>query len=67
MDANETTMSTGHGREARSGCPVEGCPCRMPASSPTGARFFAHLAEMNGETAQRVIRPEPGWELPRTA
>jgi hypothetical protein len=31
------------------------------------ARFFAHLAVVNGETAQRVIRPEAGWEIPRSA
>ena len=68
MDANETTMSTAPGREARSGCLVEGCPCRdARIVSHRRARFFAHLAEVNGETAQRVIRPEPGWELPRTA
>ena len=68
MDANETTMSTGPGREARSGCLVEGCPCRdARIVSHRRARFFAHLAEVNGETAQRVIRPQPGWELPRTA
>ena len=68
MDANDTTMSTGPVREARSGCLVEGCPCRdARIVSHRRARFFAHLAEVNGETAQRVIRPEPGWELPRTA
>ena len=68
MDTNDTTMSTGPVREARSGCLVEGCPCRdARIVSHRRARFFAHLAEVNGETAQRVIRPEPGWELPRTA
>jgi hypothetical protein len=68
MDANETNMSTAPGREARSVCLVEGCPCRdARIVSHRRARFFAHLAEMNGETAQRVIRPERGWELPRTA
>jgi hypothetical protein len=68
MDANETNMSTAPGREARSGCLVEGCPCRdARIVSHRRARFFAHLAEVNGETAQRVIRPERGWELPGTA
>jgi len=68
MDANDTTMSTGPVREARSGCLVEGCPCRdARIVSHRRARFFAHLAEVNGETAQRVIRPEPGWELPCNA
>ena len=30
------------------------------------ARFFAHLAETHGETANRVLLPEPDWELPRS-
>ena len=68
MDANEANMSTAPEREVRSGCLVEGCACRdARIVSPRRARFFAHLAEVNGETAQRVIRPERGWELPRTA
>jgi hypothetical protein len=29
------------------------------------AKFFAHLAVVNGETAQREIRPEPDWVIPR--
>jgi hypothetical protein len=28
------------------------------------AKFFAHLAIMNGETAQREIRPDPDWAIP---
>lgn len=68
MDANEANMSSAPGPETRSGCLVEGCPCRdARIVSLRRARFFAHLAEVNGETAQRVIRPERGWELPRTA
>lgn len=66
MDTNETTTTTGQGRETRSGCLVAGCPCRdARIVSHRRARFFAHLAVVNGETAKRVIRPEPGWEIPR--
>jgi hypothetical protein len=65
MDANETTTRPGSERTPRSGCLVEGCPCRdARIVSHRRARFFAHLATVNGETAQRVIRPEPGWEIP---
>ena len=47
------------------GCLVEGCPCKDPRIlSHRRAGFYAHLARINGETARRVIRPEPGWELP---
>jgi hypothetical protein len=50
----------------RMGCLVEGCPCKDPLIlSHRRARFYAHLARINGETACRMIPPEPGWELPR--
>jgi hypothetical protein len=68
MDTNETTTRIGQGREARSRCLVDGCPCQdARIVSHRRARFFAHLAETHGETAQRVISPEPDWELPRPA
>ena len=68
MDTNETTTRTRSERGARSGCLAEGCPCQDPRIvSHRRARFFAHLAETHGETARRVIPPEPSWELPRPA
>jgi hypothetical protein len=68
MDTNETTTRIEPAREARSRCLAEGCPCRdARIVSHRRARFFAHLAESHGETATRVVRPEPGWELPHTA
>ena len=52
---------------ARSGCLVEGCMCQdARIVSHRRAKFFAHLAVIHGETADRVIRPEPGWEIPRS-
>ena len=49
----------------RTGCLVEGCACKDPRIlSLRRARFYAHLARINGETARRVILPEPGWGLP---
>lgn len=52
---------------ARARCLVEGCPCKDPRIvSHRRARFYAHMALINGETARRVVRPEPGWELPHT-
>ena len=68
MDTNETTTKPGLEREPRSGCLVDGCPCRdARIVSHRRARFFAHVAEANGQTAHRMIRPEPGWEIPRSA
>jgi hypothetical protein len=67
MDTNDLIARQNGQREARSGCLVEGCPCRdARIVSHRRAKFFAHLAVVNGETAQRVIDPEPGWTLPRS-
>ena len=65
MDAYEIRTKPGAHKEPRSGCLAEGCPCQdARIVSHRRARFFAHLAEAHGETAGRVIAPEPGWELP---
>jgi hypothetical protein len=65
MDTNDLIARQEPKREARSGCLVEGCPCQdARIVSHRRARFFAHLAVANGETAERIIRPEPGWTLP---
>ena len=58
-----TTMSV-----RRPSCLVPGCPCRdARIVSHRRARFFATKAESSGETARRIIRPEPGWTLPTSA
>jgi hypothetical protein len=68
MDTNDLVIGSEAKREARSGCLAEGCPCRdARIVSHRRAKFFAHLALVNGETAQRVVRPEPGWTIPRSA
>jgi hypothetical protein len=68
MDTNETRAKPEAGHGPRSVCLAEGCPCQdARIVSHRRARFFAHLAETQGETASRVILPEPGWELPDTA
>jgi hypothetical protein len=49
----------------RSGCLVEGCPCKdARIVSHRRARFFAAVARHNGETANRVIDADPEWRLP---
>ena len=68
MDTNEIRIEPRAEHEPRSGCLAEGCPCSdARIVSQRRARFFAHLAETHGETASRVIAPEPGWELPHPA
>jgi hypothetical protein len=68
MDLDDRLTGPGPDHEARVGCLIEGCPCRDPRIlSHRRARFYAHVARLNGETALREIRPEAGWELPRSA
>ena len=51
---------------SRSGaCLVDGCTCKdARIVSHRRAAFFAAIARGTGETADRVIAPEPAWRLP---
>lgn len=52
----------------RRGCLSEGCGCTdTRIVSPRRARFHAYLARARGETADRVIAPDPEWQLPAAA
>jgi hypothetical protein len=53
----------------RSGaCLVAGCSCKdARIISFRRAAFFASLARQTGQTADRVIAPDPGWRLPVVA
>ena len=49
---------------ARGGCLQAGCECRdVRIVSRRRAAFFAALARKQGETADRVIAPDPDWML----
>ena len=66
MDLDDRLSGPIPDHAARTRCLAEGCPCRDPRIlSQRRARFYAHLARLNGETPRRVVRPEPGWELPK--
>jgi hypothetical protein len=53
---------------ARRGCLVAGCGCTdVRIVSPRRARFHAYLAAARGETADRVIAPDPAWRPPASA
>jgi hypothetical protein len=68
MDTNDLITSHGSRGGPRSGCLVEGCPCQdARIVSHRRARFFAHLAVESGETAQRVVLPEPDWTIPQAS
>jgi hypothetical protein len=48
-----------------SACLVAGCSCKdARIVSSRRAAFFAAVARRTGETADRVIAPEPSWRLP---
>lgn len=65
MDIHDLITQQEPKHEARSGCLVDGCQCRdARIVSHRRAKFYAHLAAAHGETADRVVAPEPGWELP---
>jgi hypothetical protein len=50
------------GRSARPACLVSGCTCRdARIVSTRRAAFFAAQAKGRGETAHRVIVPDPAW------
>ncbi len=59
------TVAAGHPRGA---CLVAGCTCKdARIVSHRRAAFFAELARRAGETADRMIAPEPDWTLPAVA
>ena len=47
------------------GCLVAVCPCKdARIVSHRRAAFFAAVARQTGETADRVIAPDPAWRIP---
>ncbi len=68
MDRDGTMNGIKSEQFLRPSCLVAGCTCKDPRIvSSRRARFFADLARAKGETAMRVIQPEPGWTLPTSA
>ena len=64
MDSQQVELQTPAIRPARRTCLVEGCSCKdARIVSHRRAAFFAVWAKDHGETANRVIRPDPSWNL----
>lgn len=58
-----TSEPTPH--ESRAACLVPGCSCKdARIVSHRRAAFFAAVARTHGETADRMIGPDPEWRLP---
>ena len=65
MDISDTRSRSGAGPSRPAGCLAPGCPCQdARIVSHRRARFFTHLALVNGETANRLIAPDPDWQIP---
>jgi hypothetical protein len=46
-------------------CLVAGCPCKdARIVSHRRAAFYAAIARRSGETADRLIAPDPAWRIP---
>lgn len=61
----QTTAIEPRTHPVRAACLVRGCPCKdARIVSHRRAAFFAAVALTNGETADRVIGPDPEWRLP---
>lgn len=51
-------------RAASGACLVAGCPCKdARIVSHRRAAFFAAWARDHGETADRVVLPDPAWNI----
>ena len=64
MDTRQLDRHPATDKPARRACLVAGCPCKdARIVSHRRAAFFASWATTRGETADRVVAPDPGWRF----
>ena len=64
MDIQQLDRHPATDRPARRACLVAGCPCKdARIVSHRRAAFFASWAANHGETADRVVAPDPTWRI----
>ena len=64
MDIQQLDRHLATDRPARRACLVAGCPCKDARMvSHRRAAFFASWAASRGETADRVVAPDPTWRI----
>jgi hypothetical protein len=64
MDSQQVERHSATNRVARRACLVAGCTCQdARIVSHRRAAFFAAWAREHGETADRVVEPDPTWRL----
>ena len=62
MDVTLDRRGTSDQRPLRGACLVAGCPCKDPRIISTRrVAFFAEWARRHGETADRIVEPDPDW------
>jgi hypothetical protein len=64
MDSQQVERHEATASKGRRACLVEGCTCKdARIVSHRRAAFFSAWAKDHGETANRIIRPDPSWSL----
>lgn len=64
MDSQQLERQTASSHAGRRACLVDGCPCKdARILSHRRAAFFAAWARDRGETANRIVQPDPRWQL----
>ena len=64
MDQQTESLYEATDRPARRACLVAGCTCKdARIVSHRRAAFFAAWAKDHGETANRLVEPDPTWRL----
>lgn len=64
MDPRQLERPMASSHPDRRACLVPGCPCKDPRIvSHRRAAFFAALAREHGETADRIVPPDPTWRI----
>lgn len=65
QSVDQSAEHAGSAAFRRPACLVAGCPCKdARIVSQRRAAFFASLSRTRGETADRLVEPDPGWTLP---
>ena len=64
MDSEQLGRPAAPAHASRRACLVEGCPCKdARIVSHRRTAFYAAWARDHGETANRIVAPDPGWRI----
>jgi hypothetical protein len=64
MESQQVERHEAAASKGRRACLVEGCTCKdARIVSHRRAAFFSAWAKDHGETANRIIRPDPSWNF----